>query len=96
MFIDYLKIKGLFERVEILQQEAQYGLKVWSTLTTEQQMNLHKNTRYMMEVINQYTLRDRGIKLAGTLPFMQLQGGTHLCGLCAFNNLVGKETVTTV
>ena len=31
------------------------------------------------------------VKQAGSLPFMQLQGDSNHCGVCAFNNLVGQE-----
>ena len=78
----------------ILKEQVLYGLKIWTTLTRDQQMNFHKNTRYIIQVINQCIHRDRGIKAAGTLPFMQLQGETTYCGVCAFNNLVGKESIS--
>ena len=34
------------------------------------------------------------MKQAGTLPFMQMQGQSNYCGLCAFNNLVGQEVIS--
>ena len=35
------------------------------------------------------------VKQAGTLPFMQLQGLSNHCGVCAINNVAGQE-VTNV
>ena len=64
--------KGVYrERLDILKQEVVYGLKIWPSLTPEQQGNLQKNTRYIINRCN------RRVKVAGTLPFMQVQGKTN-------------------
>ena len=34
------------------------------------------------------------MKEAGTLPFMQIQGQSHHCGVCAINNLLGQKLFT--
>ena len=66
----------------------------WRTLTHAQKCNLYLNVRYIIQTIN-VNVSAHCVKLAGSLPFMQLQGFSNQCGVCAINNLCGAE-VTTV
>ena len=87
--------RGMFtERVETVKQQMQECLNNWWTLSVMQQTNLYNNTRYILRTINRRLPSASSIQQAGTLPFMQLQGKSHYCGLCALNNLLGSETIT--
>ena len=81
-------------RMDILGKEIEKFLKAWHALTHEQKFNMYLNARYIIQTINVHTTAN-SVKQAGSLPFMQLQGDSNHCGVCAFNNLVGQE-VTTV
>ena len=67
---------------------------MWHTHTHEEKCNLYLNARYIIQTINVHASADR-VKQVGTLPFMQLQGLSNHCGVCAFNNVAGQE-VTNV
>ena len=69
------------------------SLHEWCNLTPAERTNLYGNVRYAVTIIDRGTPSHQ-IKNAGTLPFMQLQGASNYCGLCAVNNLLGKEIVS--
>lgn len=88
--------RGIFtDRVKSHSVIMKQILNNWQLLSNDQRINLHNNTRYIIEVINRHSATSvQTIRHAGTLPFMQLQGQSHYCGMCAINNLVGKEMIT--
>ena len=81
------------ERLKVLKKQILHWLENWLTLTAEQQENLHQNVIYTTTIICRQSGASQ-VRPAGTLPFMQLQGQSNYCGLCAFNNLVGQEVIT--
>ena len=86
--------RGLFAgRMQELQTKILQPLHGWSNLTSEERNSFYGNVRYALTIINR-RLPSNQVKLAGTVPFMQLQGASNYCGLCALNNLLGKEVVT--
>jgi hypothetical protein len=86
--------RGLFtERIEGLRKKIVQSLHEWCNLTPAERTNLYGNVRYAVTIIDRGTPSHQ-IKNAGTLPFMQLQGASNYCGLCAVNNLLGKEIVS--
>lgn len=86
--------RGLFtERMEEIRKKIVQSLHQWQNLTHVERNNLYNNVRYAVTVINRSTPSHQ-VRNAGTLPFMQLQGASNYCGLCALNNLLGKETVS--
>ena len=81
-------------RTETLKHAIQRSFAVWHTHTHAEKCNLYLNARYLIQTINVHASADR-VKQAGTLPFMQLQGLSNHCGVCAINNVAGQE-VTSV
>lgn len=59
----------------------------------DEKLNLYNNVKYAVTVINRGKISSQ-VKKAGTLPFMQLQGASNYCGVCAINNLLGREAVS--
>ena len=86
--------RGIFkERMGDIKKKALQLLQTWCDLTSAERKNLHRNVQYADNIINQGR-ESRQVKNAGSLPFMQLQGMSNYCGLCALNNLLGKETIS--
>ena len=86
--------RGIFkERMGDIKKKALQLLQTWCDLTSAERKNLHRNVQYADNIINQGR-ESRQLKNAGSLPFMQLQGMSNYCGLCALNNLLGKETIS--
>ena len=69
------------------------GFEQWNTLTDNQKQNLYLNTKYIVDTITIHKHTD-AIKQARSSLFMQVQGISHYCSVCAFNNLLGKEVTT--
>ena len=65
--------------MEDLKKKILYFLHVWCDLTPDERINLHKNVRYAVSIINQ-ARESKKAKIAGTLPFMQFQGASNYCG----------------
>ena len=69
--------------------------KVYSNLSKEQKSNLRQNLDYIRDVLGKISKGSNF--LTQCVPskcesfYMQRQGSSTLCGLCAVNNLLGKE-----
>ena len=86
--------RGRFtERMETLKGRTVHLLQEWVHLTPAERNNFYQNVRYAVTVINREAASHQ-IKTAGTLPFMQLQGASNYCGVCALNNLLGKDVIS--
>ena len=86
--------RGLFtERMEELRKKILQSLHMWCNLTSVERNNLYSNVRYAVTIIHRQAPSYQ-VKNAGTLPFMQLQGNSNYCGLCALNNLLGKDILS--
>ena len=89
----FLVRRGMFtDRMKKLSKLILQWLSEWANLTADQQENLCINVRYAT-TINRLASAAQ-VKCAGTLPFMQMQGCSNYCGVCAFNNLMGEEIMT--
>ena len=86
--------RGIFvDRVTTHSDIIDQFLHNWQLLSNNQRINLYNNTRYILDVINRNSPTIQTIRDAGTLPFMQLQGQSNYCGMCAVNNLLGKDAI---
>ena len=74
------------------------NLKVYRSLEREQKFNLSNNVKYMRDIIGTPSTGATFLHQQSTpeMPFFQSQGSSSLCGLCALNNLVGREEFITV
>ena len=89
--------RGYFtERIKKLKVQIQRYLDKWNELSLVSQRNLYRNVIFMHKILNQHSLCKQEVKLAGTLPFMQFQGRSSYCGLCALNNAFGEEKVSVL
>ena len=82
------------KRVEKLRNNVRESLRKWQSLPEQQKHHVYKNTKYIVNVINKQSSSDSSVKEVGTLPFMQVQGHSNHCGVCALNNLVGRKFFT--
>ena len=89
-----MKDCGLFhDRMKALNKKILHCLTEWSNLTPNERGNFYCNVKYATSVINRQA-SVKQVRLAGTVPFMQLQGYSNYCGVCALNNLMGKEVIS--
>ena len=85
---------GVFtSRVEKIVNQIGKCVSQWNTLDDDNKENLYLNTRYIIDTISMHKQTD-AIKQVSSMPFMQNQGASHYCSVCALNNLVGKEITT--
>ena len=85
---------GIFTfRLESLGKEIAKCFTQWNTLTDSEKENFYKNTKCIVNTIIVHKQTD-DVKRVSSLAFMQHQGNSHYCSVCAFNNLVGKEATT--
>ena len=74
------------------------NLKVYRSLEREQKFNLSNNVKYMRDIIGTPCTGTSFLHQQSTpeMPYFQSQGSSSLCGLCALNNLVGREEFVSI
>ena len=95
VFLPILSSKGLLlERLSCLQLQITQYLTSWKQLTV--QSNLHSNVRYMAQVFGVHadsTIQSQ-VHISHHKPWMQSQGQSNYCGLCAINDAYSDEKLT--
>ena len=82
---------GIFtERMMAISTKILQTLHEWSNITPEKRKMFYRNVRYAVTIVNREA-PSHEVRLAGTL---QVQGASNYCGLCALNNLLGKDAVS--
>ena len=96
MKVDSILLKrGLLKkRIKPLQLQIRTHLEKWQELSATSQKHLYTNVMYIDKVLNRHSLCRQEVRLVGSLPFMQIQGRSNYCGLCAINNAFGEEKMT--
>ena len=90
VFLPILSAKDLLfkERLSCLQLQITQYLTSWKQLTVQSKQNLHSNVRYMVQVLGVHadsTIQSQ-VHISHHKPWMQSQGQSNYCGLCAINN----------
>ena len=91
--VQLIKCGMLTSRVEKIVNQIGKCVSQWNTLDDDNKENLYLNTRYIIDTISIHKQTD-AIKQVSSMPFMQNEGASHYCSVCALNNLVGKEITT--
>ena len=98
VFLPILSAKGsLFkERISSLQLQITPYLKSWKQLTIQSKQNLYCNVRYMAQVVGVHadSIIQSQVHISHHKPWMQSQGQSNYCGLCAINNAYSNEKLT--
>lgn len=72
-------------------------LQSWDKLSDEMKENFHSNMKYATSIIGEFASQatQMHVNIISNSPFMQVQGSTGYCGLCAVNNAMqGKKLLT--
>ena len=86
--------RGIFsERLQDLMKRFLQTLQEWYTLTPDEKSHFYRNVIYAVTIINREASSNE-VKVAGTVPFMQIQGASNYCGLCGLNNILQKEVIS--
>ena len=98
VFLPILSSKGLLfkERLSCLQLQITQYLTSWKQLTVQSKQNLHSNVRYMAQVLGVHadsTIQSQ-VHISHHKPWMQSQGQSNYCRLCAINNAYSDEKLT--
>ncbi len=71
-------------------------IELWDHLPKKDRASLSQNIQYAVSIIGKHasppTLQN--IRVVSSDPFMQVQGSSAWCGLCALNNAAGTEAFT--
>ena len=84
------------ETLQLLAVTAMDGLTTWSKLSNSDKANLIHNIHYAATIIGKHASQSvlHNIRVVKGPPFMQTQGSTAWCGLCALNNAAGSQQFT--
>ena len=98
VFLPILSAKGsLFkERISSLQLQITQYLTSWKQLTIQSKQNLYCNVRYMAQVLGVHadSIIQSQVHISHHKPWMQSQGQSNYCGLCAINSAYSNEKLT--
>ena len=86
--------KGLLkDRLTQLKQHILDQLEMWTQLSPDERKNFHNNMKYISKVLGCHasTKLKAQVRSAGTIPWMERQGRSNYCALCAINNVYGSK-----
>ena len=71
-------------------------MELWDQLPKEDKASLSKNIQYAVSILGKHASTSSllNIRVVSRNPFMQVQGSSAWCGLCALNNAAGSELFT--
>ena len=83
--------------LQVFKERCTSCLERWRELSCQEKNNISANIRYVASVIGVHDI-DNAHELhcitSPNIPYIQLQGDSNLCGLCALNNLYQSERFT--
>ena len=71
-------------------------LQCWNNVSNEEKRNLHQNVKYIHDIIGNHASQSiqKQVSSVSSQPWMQYQGCSAYCGLCALNNAYRQERFT--
>ena len=71
-------------------------LQCWNDVSNEEKENLHKNAKYIHDIIGNHASQSiqKQVSSVSSQPWMQYQGCSAYCGLCALNNAYREDRFT--